>query len=429
MDTLDADVQKEALAALTGPIDTPRAFAFFRYTPPSRPDLPPTAGPPALRFAPPGRSISPAQLKTICGPDTLRARPIRGWRLVHPRDVILVTAQRVRPGLVKSALMRLVRRANASLPPRRLRIITGDAGAALIESVLDFQKLRRLKTPTPFRAPAAGPHALQLLDAPLDHMEPRMGTVTRTPQRLAFNLYGTVNDAHAFQRRIHHLAGLCGGRRTDRMVVRYREAEHLPLLRCPHPDTDAIFEQVFKGISRHVALASAEGKRIESAGASPTYGELTPRGLSQIFSVVDPRGKAFCDLGSGWGRAVIYAALGFPLKRADGVELSETRAERAQVALKRLNEMGHAQARRIHLVQGDMLAFPVRRYDVLFISNLCFGSAFDAKLAKKFARELRPGTHVFSSRPIHHGRAWDNPMLRNVAMSWTQASRLYHCTW
>lgn len=69
-----------------------------------------------------------------------------------------------------------------------------------------------------------------------------------------------------------------------------------------------------------------------------TYGEITFEGSQLMLEALDLQpGSVIYDLGSGNGRFVAQALLGFPVSRAVGVELLETRFNRSCSALHRLD--------------------------------------------------------------------------------------------
>ena len=168
---------------------------------------------------------------------------------------------------------------------------------------------------------------------------------------------------------------------------------------------------------------------IQRHGAGSTYGELTLSGLSRIFARVATQDMAFLDMGSGTGAVVLAAALGFPLRRCDGVELSPTRMAIARRALATLRQQTGRRWSHVHLYEADMLTLDIRRYDIVFLSNLCFGEPFNRRLGMKFDRELRRRTHVLSSSPIPSQRSIRMPMVTAVQMSWKQEARLHHAIW
>lgn len=99
---------------------------------------------------------------------------------------------------------------------------------------------------------------------------------------------------------------------------------------------------------------------IKAHGARPTYGELLPKGLDRIFGHISPSGCSFLDMGSGIGRAVLAAGVGFPVHRADGVELSPIRSQAAREALDHIQaQTGRTYS--IRFFEGDMLSFNVQR--------------------------------------------------------------------
>ena len=168
---------------------------------------------------------------------------------------------------------------------------------------------------------------------------------------------------------------------------------------------------------------------IRQHGAGSTYGELKLSGLGRVFARVASRDMAFLDMGSGRGAVVLAAALGFPIRRCDGVELSPTRMAIAHRALTILRQRTGRRWPHIHFYEADMLTLDIRHYDIIFLSNLCFGILFNQKLGEKFDRELRTRTHVFSSSVIPSQRSTQMPMVTKIEMSWNKSAQLHHAIW
>jgi ubiquinone/menaquinone biosynthesis C-methylase UbiE len=153
-----------------------------------------------------------------------------------------------------------------------------------------------------------------------------------------------------------------------------------------------------------------------------TYGELTNKGLIEMFKNIDTRDKTFYDLGSGKGSVVINAINNYPeLKKAIGIEYVK---ERHDEAIKRKYEMRNSD--KINFMQGDFTSndFNISDADLIYISNLCLSEETNKEIAEKINKEVKSGTYVFSSKQIP---------LKNVSkcyqtkvnQTWKEGSNIY----
>lgn len=171
-------------------------------------------------------------------------------------------------------------------------------------------------------------------------------------------------------------------------------------------------------------------------GRAGTYGEITPKGVATVFSMVGQLGAGemgpednFFDLGSGLGKMVLQASLTTSVGRAIGVELDKDRLSMADIALGKLRDVEEQlaavtspAASRAGFLQGDIRDTEVwKNATVVYMSSLCFSPSMMLELSGLLARTLQPGSVVFSLTPLpgcHRG-------LRRLgavraSMSWTE---------
>jgi len=429
--TLDAlqspGLLARTLRALGHPRPAPLAFAFQAFNPQVAWHGTTDSAPPVLLLASPGRVVSGALLRRLRVPaadaEPFRSgRPIRGkvfWLRGHS---VLATRQRVPPQVLRRGVARLAALAGIPVPP--VVVVTGREGASLLDS-------HRLACALPRQLPATV--AVRLTGWPsLRRSGPApagegwvVGTLSRGPDGL--RLCSAAPPA-AVDRAAAVLGALSP--RLRRLTV-HRSLPREPKVVYRRPADGAAHRLVraYEGIRTGFRIDSLEQAMVKDRGASATYGELTLDGVARIFSQVSVNGRSFLDMGSGVGRAVLGAALGFPVARSVGVELSPSRSRAAREALANLRAQTGRPWPHVQLIEADMLAFDTSGFDVIFISNLCFGEAFNKRLGAKFDRELRPGTHVFSSKDVAGARSTRHPKLPVVAMSWNPRSSLFYNVW
>ena len=390
--------------------------------------------PPVLLLSSPGQPFCRSRLRPlrIPAPDAQpfrSGRPILGWVFPDGRRRIFATPQSVSVQTIRRGLSRLAALAGVSGVMRRVEVVTRAAGAAMLETHRASRVLGGPGHPVPFQVTVTGLPSLRLGARP---PQPGVvsGVVSQKSYGVVVDLQAAEEPSFAARQALLRVARMCGLSRPGRILFRHSPPGSLPRpFSLPRQDTEAILAHAYSSISGGFSVVSTEQKMICSHGASATYGELLLEGVSRIFARVPPARAAFLDMGSGTGRAVLAAGCGFPVQRADGVELSPTRSRLAGKALGMLREKTGRPWPRIHLYEGDMLAFNIQPYNVIFVSNLCFDDSFNSLLANKFDRELRRRTHVFSSRSIQGRHSVSFPALDQVKMSWSNRSSLHHALW
>eukprot|EP00949_MAST-11_sp_MAST-11-sp1_P003732 g3732.t1 len=155
-----------------------------------------------------------------------------------------------------------------------------------------------------------------------------------------------------------------------------------------------------------------------------TYGEMSTESFLDIL-VAQFAGKAmgsmtFLDIGSGMGKIVLLASLFF--KQAVGVELSQTLYEQSKYALKSFSAsmadaVEESQGAAV-IVHGDMFDVDWSFADVIYACTTCFGDSMCERVARKAARELRPGSMILSvTRPLVH-ESLDRVAVIDCRFSW-----------
>ena len=165
-------------------------------------------------------------------------------------------------------------------------------------------------------------------------------------------------------------------------------------------------------------LDAADAAKFKDHARAATFGHITAGGAHALLAAARrlagrPVSK-LVDLGSGAGHVVIYAAALAPNVTAEGHELA---AGRHRAAMRARSALPPDIARRCAFVEGDMLRADLSRADVIFASTLALGEELRSQLAEKLAKEVLPGTVVFSSTRLLGGPG-DRPHVV-APMSWS----------
>ena len=149
--------------------------------------------------------------------------------------------------------------------------------------------------------------------------------------------------------------------------------------------------------SRAISSYSTMNSRLERTetklGRELTYGEIEPDGMLNAFEQLSTKyalnqNSTLYDLGSGEGRAILFAAMVFPVKRAVCIEIVRDRHLRAVKAYDRLQKITWHRFAATHVLlrHGDALA-PDSFSDAthVYAANLLFTPAMNVRLATAIA--------------------------------------------
>lgn len=159
-----------------------------------------------------------------------------------------------------------------------------------------------------------------------------------------------------------------------------------------------------------------------------TYGEMTPASVTRMLARVSAKpGETFYDLGSGTGKAVLYAALTGGMGKAVGIELvrdlydaSETVRERYETEVRPQMEVPSM----IAFHHGDMFDHDLTDADIVFSHCTCFDDALMARLAQKL-EDLRPNTRVITVTKQLPSAAFEPLGSELLPLGWGEATMFY----
>mmetsp|Transcript_95417 Transcript_95417/g.270085 ORF Transcript_95417/g.270085 Transcript_95417/m.270085 type:complete len:289 (+) Transcript_95417:54-920(+) len=165
-----------------------------------------------------------------------------------------------------------------------------------------------------------------------------------------------------------------------------------------------------------------------------TYGEIVELDfallLGRALHAVAPgrlqTGRTeFLDLGSGAGRAVMLAALGFPgtFSKCTGIELLE---HRHAFALETWTAELARRAGPVHFVRGDFFSVPWPDADVVFAVSTCFPQGLMAELTQLAEKRLRAGACIVTISKQLHSKRFTVFRRGWLEMSWGMAEYFIH---
>jgi SAM-dependent methyltransferase len=168
-------------------------------------------------------------------------------------------------------------------------------------------------------------------------------------------------------------------------------------------DLASIQEQIFGDIQGYTLSSTGRAKLQRESDPAFTYGEVTPEAVEMFMNMVQPQpGEVFYDLGSGTGKAVIFASLLAPFAKSVGVELVEDLHAASNLARERLETQIRPglhpdyHGRQVHFVNGDMFQQDLTDGGVVFTHCTCFDDDFMARLGEKLANSLKSGARVIT---------------------------------
>jgi len=203
------------------------------------------------------------------------------------------------------------------------------------------------------------------------------------------------------------------------------------------PSLENIFTDVY-GNASAFEISAGEKEQMKKSGNAPTYGELTPDGMTIVINYMMERlkiyfGKAlpekiiFIDVGSGAGKVPIGACIEGPFFKCLGVEYSKERHDVAMSAHKKLTSEWSSvlpDGREIVFINKDALKTDMSNIHALYVSSLCFEKSFMKKLLDKFEAELPDGAIIITSQAFPtEGKRIRLIRLFTIPQSWKADSK------
>jgi len=159
-----------------------------------------------------------------------------------------------------------------------------------------------------------------------------------------------------------------------------------------HPGVALTIDEAFKDLddifygNSGWRIPEDEIKQIQEVGGDATYGELLPSGtdaLTHLFGMDES--SVFYDLGSGTGRSLLHVAASQPnIRKAVGIELSQTRTDYAREALHNLDDLAVPRCE-VEFREQDIQSADMRDATHVFTSSVCFGGHLLRSIAQKCA--------------------------------------------
>ena len=79
---------------------------------------------------------------------------------------------------------------------------------------------------------------------------------------------------------------------------------------------------------------------------------------------------------------------------------------------------------KISLFNGDLMEFDITKYDIIYISNLCFNHTFNINLSEKIDKEAKNYSLVFASQDIAFKRSVIKSSF-SINQSWGNNSQIF----
>lgn len=177
------------------------------------------------------------------------------------------------------------------------------------------------------------------------------------------------------------------------------------------------FNEIYQGIDGFLISKSA---RSEQDALDYIYGEIKFIPFIALLSQVDINQETiFCDFGSGIGKAVLAAAMVFPIKKSIGIEILPQlhKCACAQQEKLKLNPKYTQQADNIEFILGDFLEKDLNSINLAFINS---STLFDPTWSSLCTRlDNIPGlkTVITTSKPLK-SREFTVINSYKVQMSW-----------
>lgn len=194
---------------------------------------------------------------------------------------------------------------------------------------------------------------------------------------------------------------------------------------APLENVSDYVKSLYDGVSGY-GIPLEERETIIGHGGEPTYGEITPEGVSLLIAEFGMKeGDVFYDLGSGVGKVAVQVYLEVPVKKSVGIELSKTRHDCGESVVKKLRQEGRIQrGRSLLLVCDDILAHTYKDATHIYTASLCFSDEFMEKLTAHLAHGKK-GLMVASLRVLPEGYGFELIAVKQMPMTWSDDTPVY----
>jgi len=162
-----------------------------------------------------------------------------------------------------------------------------------------------------------------------------------------------------------------------------------------------VFKEVFNK-SKGGSISQEERNDKELHGPEYTYGEIEVIYFIDLLKTVyTKKGGVFWDLGSGAGKALIAAALGYnSFDEICGVEQLEGLYTLSIETINKYCTKTNTDRSLFNVIKGDMRTIDWSNADVIYVSSICFPDDFIKELAEK-GKSLKKGTIILSLKVWH----------------------------
>ena len=189
--------------------------------------------------------------------------------------------------------------------------------------------------------------------------------------------------------------------------------------------TESEFEKFYTGISGF-GIEYSETKKISDAGSSSTYGEIKYSSLEKLLDDLKISSQdVFYDLGSGVGKVTAQVYLNSPAKKCIGIELSDTRHDKAQKAKSLIAQNKKLGAvRELNFVHGDIVKENIDDATVVFMCSTCYPESLMKNLTEKFSN-LNKNLRILSLKALPENNHFKLTKTYQLPMTWSSASTVH----
>lgn len=226
-------------------------------------------------------------------------------------------------------------------------------------------------------------------------------------------------------------------------------------------DIEAIIEALWEAVNGYQISDKEKKKICDLAGShASVYGEATYAALLELINVLQLTDEAvFYDLGSGTGKVVAQFYLQTPVKKAVGIELSETRYKVAQDRVLKIQEIVRVNERNKQEISSivqkdepkgtqskksskkkslkvkyperilefrneDILTADISDATIVFTCSTCFSEEVMKNLTEKLA-QLKEGLRVLTLKQLTPHVDFKLVKTYTLPMTWSKTSPVY----
>lgn len=189
--------------------------------------------------------------------------------------------------------------------------------------------------------------------------------------------------------------------------------------------TEKLIERLYEGVTNKISQRERDMMEQVCGQKSPVYGEILYSSWKAILDDIKPTDRdVLYDLGCGVGKVAIQALFDTPIKQVIGVELSPTRAARAQYIKKKLEQEHKIPPEKaLNIYKQNMLDANLDDATIVYMCSTCYPDELMRDITTKLeAIPAKNKVRIITLKPLSDTSVFSITKKYHLPMTWSKES-------